>query len=233
MDKIPRPFENDNEKPSARAVSSGTGTSTGTSGRSSLDSDSRILNKDVLFEKIEYGEENPNDTRLNLRTRVLRQYDSAGIITRMGKNPITDEDEAYDYKGNLFRLKLELIRFIDRLKPHQKFFVIFFDEEVHPMPSNGLLEASAENKEAFLKWLSSVKAGGSTAPRAAVKMAMYLNPDQIYFLSDGEIVEVYRYRMMQLTPGEWKLNRYSFGQGSERFMRVFAEKHEGKYTYIP
>lgn len=140
------------------------------------------------------------------------------------------------YSGELSRfqrLKLELIGFIDRLQPHQKFFVIFFDELPHPMPADGLVEATDANKQQFLKWVTGVKAGGSTDPRGAIKMAMYLNPDQIYFLSDGEIVEVYRLRMMQLDAGEWKLNTYSFGQGSENFMRVFAEKHRGSYTFIP
>jgi hypothetical protein len=148
----------------------------------------------------------------------------------------TSMRQRHIYSGNLSRfqrLKLELIRFIDRLKPHQKFYVIFFDQQPHRMPANGLVEATEENKEAFFKWLATVKAGGSTDPRGAVKLAMMLKPDRIYFLSDGEIMDVYRARMMELPIGEWKLNTYAFGQGSERFMRVFAEKHRGKYIYIP
>lgn len=140
------------------------------------------------------------------------------------------------YSGNLTRfqrLKMELIRFIDRLKPHQKFYVIFFDERPLRMPANHLVEATEANKQAFFKWLATVKAGGSTDPRGAIKQAMSLKPDQIYFLSDGEIMEVYRARMMALPAGEWKLNTYAFGEGSERFMRVFADKHKGKFIYIP
>jgi len=140
------------------------------------------------------------------------------------------------YSGNLTRfqrLKLELIQFIDGLSPEQKFYVIFFDEQAHPMPANGLVEATKENKEAFLKWLSKVTADGSTDPRAAVKMAMYLKPDQIYFLSDGEIMDFFRLQLMEMPAGEWKLNTYAFGEGSERFMRVFAKKHGGDYIFIP
>jgi len=140
------------------------------------------------------------------------------------------------YSGNISRfqrLKLELIRFVEGLKPDQKFYVIFFDEQAHPMPANGLIQATKENKEAFLKWLADVKPGGSTDPRAAVKMAMYLNPDQVYFLSDGEILELFRAELMRLPASETKLNTYAFGQGSERFMRAFAKKHGGQYIYIP
>lgn len=64
-------------------------------------SDPRTYNMDVLFAKTDYGENQAKDKDLNLRTRMFRQYDSAGIVTNMAHNPVTDEDEAYDFKGNL------------------------------------------------------------------------------------------------------------------------------------
>ena len=57
--------------------------------------------KEILFAKTEYGEGQPNDAALNLRTRVFRVSDGAGILTSMGVNPMTGADEAYDFKGNL------------------------------------------------------------------------------------------------------------------------------------
>ena len=71
-------------------------------------SDQRILNRDILFEKTEYGEGQPNDIQLNLRTRVFKQCDGAGVITNMAKNPGTDKQEAYDFKGNLLRSTRQL-----------------------------------------------------------------------------------------------------------------------------
>lgn len=65
-------------------------------------------NKEILFERTEYGENQPNDTQLNLRTRVFRQFDGAGVVTNMGHNPVTDKDEAYDFKGNLLRSSRQL-----------------------------------------------------------------------------------------------------------------------------
>ena len=56
-------------------------------------SDPRVLNRDVLFARIEYGEGQANDIELNLRARAYRNYDGAGIVT----------SEAYDFKGNLLR----------------------------------------------------------------------------------------------------------------------------------
>ncbi len=56
-------------------------------------SDPRVLNRDVLFGKIEYGEGQANDVALNLRTRAFKSYDNAGVIN----------SEEYDFKGNLLR----------------------------------------------------------------------------------------------------------------------------------
>jgi len=63
---------------------------------------------EILFAKTEYGEGQPDDTALNLRTRVFRQSDGAGVVTHMGHDPITNQDEAYDFKGNPLRSTRQL-----------------------------------------------------------------------------------------------------------------------------
>jgi RHS repeat-associated protein len=67
------------------------------------ESDQRTLNRDMLFEKIEYGERLTGAEGLNLRTRIYRHFDSAGVATNaqldLSDNPI----QAYDFKGNLLR----------------------------------------------------------------------------------------------------------------------------------
>lgn len=64
-------------------------------------SDPRTLNRDLLLEQYEDGEGQVNDTALNLRTQIFRHYDSAGVVTNLGHSPLTNQDEAYDFKGNL------------------------------------------------------------------------------------------------------------------------------------
>lgn len=63
------------------------------------DSDPRTLNREVLFEKTEYGEGQPNDIQLNLRTMTFKQYDAAGI----------GNSEVYDFKGNLLHATRTLL----------------------------------------------------------------------------------------------------------------------------
>jgi hypothetical protein len=39
--------------------------------------------REMLFEETEYGEGQDNDVQLNLRTRVFRVRDGAGVVTSM------------------------------------------------------------------------------------------------------------------------------------------------------
>jgi RHS repeat-associated protein len=64
---------------------------------------------EVLFEKTIYGEEQPDDIKLNLRTRVFQHSDAAGVVTSKDRNPETGDDEAYDFKGNLLRATRQLV----------------------------------------------------------------------------------------------------------------------------
>ncbi|HEX8186237.1 MAG TPA: RHS repeat-associated core domain-containing protein, partial [Blastocatellia bacterium] len=60
--------------------------------------DSQNPATEILFDKIEYGEGQLNDTQRNLRARPFRHYDSAGIVT----------NESYDFKGNLLQSRRQL-----------------------------------------------------------------------------------------------------------------------------
>jgi len=75
----------------------------------SADSDPRTLNLTVLVDKIEYGEGQANAAALNLRTRVYRHSDSAGVATNAALNPSTNQMEAYDFKGNPLRSTRQLV----------------------------------------------------------------------------------------------------------------------------
>lgn len=77
-------------------------------GTNASDSDPQTIEKEILFAQTEYGEDQPDDVELNLRTRVFRQYDGAGIVSHLALNPISEQEEAYDFKGNLLRSTRQL-----------------------------------------------------------------------------------------------------------------------------
>ncbi len=67
--------------------------------------------REILHQRTEYGESLSDEAaarRLNLRTRVYRLYDSAGLVIYSGPNPATGREEAYDFKGNLLRSQRQL-----------------------------------------------------------------------------------------------------------------------------
>jgi RHS repeat-associated protein len=74
--------------------------------------------KEILFERTVYGETHPDSNpptpstpapgKLNLRGKVFMQLDGAGVIINVARNSQTDEDGAYDFKGNLLRTTRQL-----------------------------------------------------------------------------------------------------------------------------
>ena len=86
----------------------------------------------------------------------------------------------------------ELVRAIKSLSPDQDFFVISFDAFAHPMfgsapPKGKFLKAIDRNVKRVQNWLLSIEHGRNTFPASSVGMAMKLEPDGIFLLSDGEI----------------------------------------------
>lgn len=80
-------------------------------------SDPRTLNREILVDRIEYGEpphpatpaQEAEAQRLNLRTRVLRHADSAGIATSARLDTDGNPTEAYDFKGNPLHSTRQLV----------------------------------------------------------------------------------------------------------------------------
>jgi hypothetical protein len=85
----------------------------------------------------------------------------------------------------LARAKIELRRSVLALQFPQRFTVIFYDDEPILMPGTGLQSADTATKDQFLAWLRLIDADGGTDPRVAMSLALGLQPDAIYLLSDG------------------------------------------------
>jgi RHS repeat-associated protein len=80
-------------------------------------SDQRTFDRDVAVDKIEYGEPPVNASQaekdkalsLNLRTRVLRHFDSAGVSINAQLDDNGNPVKAYDFKGNLLHSTRQLV----------------------------------------------------------------------------------------------------------------------------
>lgn len=81
-----------------------------------------LANRDrtIQLEKIIYGDtpdnglantpEQDQTRNLNLRGKPYQHYDTAGLVTHLGRNPATGKEEAFDFKGNLLRSTRQLIQ---------------------------------------------------------------------------------------------------------------------------
>jgi len=92
---------------------------------------------------------------------------------------------ASEAKTRFRRLKVELVKTITRMNAENRFFIIFFNETAIPMPARSLQFATASRQKQYLYWMQKVRAIGDTDPRPALRMALKLRPDVIYFLTDG------------------------------------------------
>lgn len=77
-------------------------------GTDAINSDPRTTASEILCQKTVYGEGQP--AALNLSARVFQISDAAGIVTNMGHNAATGQDEGYDFKGNLLRTTRTLVQ---------------------------------------------------------------------------------------------------------------------------
>ncbi|GAG55702.1 unnamed protein product, partial [marine sediment metagenome] len=65
-------------------------------------------NPEKLVERCVYGEFHPNSASLNLRGKLFMHIDGAGVVFNSGFNRETNQEEAYDFKGNLLCSKRKL-----------------------------------------------------------------------------------------------------------------------------
>lgn len=103
-------------------------------------------------------------------------------------------DRSGSMTDTFMAVRAELKRSVGELRRSQKFHVIFYNSgdptENPPLKPVPAIEA---NKRAFYEFLDTVTPTGGTRPERALRQALALEPDLIYFLSDGvfeaEVVE--------------------------------------------
>ena len=131
-------------------------------------------------------------------------------------------------------LKRELIRSVASMTDDMEFFIVFFNEYPHPMPARSLRRATSEAKQRYLRWMVSVPNGGQTDPRAALGMALQLNPDLIYFLTDGRFIHKVEQDLQQMSQSRTKIHTIAFGDvDAGPLMRRIASANGGSYRFVP
>ncbi|MBK9118212.1 MAG: hypothetical protein IPM18_01225 [Phycisphaerales bacterium] len=98
-----------------------------------------------------------------------------------------------DFSGSIIPtvadLRRELKRSVSRLRPSQTFGAIVFfseNEQIRTESFRPKLEpATEENRREFFRWIDGMRPRGRTEPLNALKRALLLEPEAVFFLSDG------------------------------------------------
>lgn len=137
-------------------------------------------------------------------------------------------------KTRFGRLKLEILRSVAGMDSSQQFFIIYFNDQAIPMPASSPQQAIPQYQKRYLGWMSKMHADGETDPRDALTMALKLQPDVIYFLTDGRFKPKIEADLKRLSQPDVAIHTYAFGERhAEKIMRAVAAANGGQYKYIP
>ncbi len=133
------------------------------------------------------------------------------------------------------RVRAELKRSISALRRSQKFHVIFFNAaEPLESPPQRLVNAIDAHKQQFFGFLEAVSPGGGTKPERAMRRALALEPDILYFLSDGVFDPAVAQKL-----DEWNRERRTriytiayLDQTGRQLLENIAREHGGEFRFV-
>jgi hypothetical protein len=99
---------------------------------------------------------------------------------------VVDVSGSMSERRKFVRARDELVRSIDELGDDQKYFVVFYNDGWYPMDADEPVPATQWQVDETRRWVRRVRPSGGTYPLAALRFALSLEPDAIYFLSDGK-----------------------------------------------
>lgn len=88
--------------------------------------------------------------------------------------------------GRLGCVHAEVSRAIGRLKWPQSFYLIAFDSQIQAIPWGPFVAAQSADSRKVRGWLTRLTPHDGTLPGPALRQAVGLKPDAVFFLTDGE-----------------------------------------------
>lgn len=134
-------------------------------------------------------------------------------------------------KTRFIRVKLELLKSLRQMGPEHQFFILFFNDVAIPMPARSLQAATTSNKLRFLQWVHQVRAEGGTEPTAALRAALELKPDVLFFLTDGSFQRRVQEEVAALPTGRTVVHTFAFREElPEQWRQANASIEAGKLS---
>jgi uncharacterized protein with von Willebrand factor type A (vWA) domain len=146
-----------------------------------------------------------------------------------------------DGNAALKAAKAELLASIKKLERTHAFQIVFYNERPATFnpKNNGLaVYANDRNKELAERFLDSISAQGGTEHEAALKIALKLKPDVIFWLTDADrprLDDEQIARINRLAAGTI-IHAIEFGSGEKKegdnYLKKIAKANAGEHVYV-
>jgi hypothetical protein len=142
-----------------------------------------------------------------------------------------------DKSGSMFdgmdAVRARLKRVVGRLKPFQRFELIFFNERVQNWKGRLVAGVGPRKREAF-RFVDGIIAEGQTKPQEAVRRGLALRPELMFILSDGEFEAEVVDLVARLNKAKrTRIHTYAYQYDSVAVnLKRIAEQNGGQYRNI-
>lgn len=149
-------------------------------------------------------------------------------------------DASRSMAGTRFRkAKRELFRSVSNLREDQQYYVIFFGLEAYPMyfpePWPELVPSAPDAWRRLHRWMRQVdpQTQPATNGKSAMQLALALEPDAIYLLSDGAFTDDTVAALLGMDESEIPIHTIAFGTEDARVdLERIADAHRGTYRFV-
>ena len=164
-------------------------------------------------------------------TKFVYVFDRSGSMSEFNQRPLRAS-------------KTELIASLRELDDIHQFQIIFYNERPQIFnPTDGvprLMWADSRGKLLGERFVRGVLANGGTRHMEALKLAIRMRPDVIFFLTDAEepqltAAELDRIRRLNAPVGaSIQTIQFGFGpdSGNDNFLRRMARQNQGRHVYV-
>ena len=161
--------------------------------------------------------------------RFVYVFDRSGSMAGFGGRP-------------LVAAKRELIASLEDLGDTSQFQIIFYNEEPHVFRVGSgrpkLVWANEEGRDAAKRFVAGVLATGSTRHLSPLRIALGMQPDVVFFLTDADEPRLSSEDLRRIR--RWNvrsaINTIEFGFGparrSENFLTQLAHENGGQHVYV-
>jgi hypothetical protein len=153
---------------------------------------------------------------------------------------VIDRSGSMTARGSLDVAKHELLSSLAQIPPEARFAVVFYNNSAtvftDPSGHPGLMPATPGNKARVKALLSTVDASLGTDHMLALRAALALKPEVIFFLTDADLMNRQEVAALLAEVGKTRIQAVEFGLsgalGGSPALKTLARSTGGSYRYI-